>query len=69
MFVSDSDLFLEFQTRNRHTDVENRLADTAGEGEGGMNRESVTDTCTLLRVKQTASRKLLYTQRVQPGAL
>ena len=57
------------QGGDRGTDVKDGLTDTAGEGEGGMNRESVTDTCTLLRVKQTASRKLLYTQRVQPGAL
>ena len=52
MFVSDSDLFLEFQTRNRHTDVENRLADTAGEGEGGMNEERSPDINTLPCIKQ-----------------
>ena len=31
--------------------VENRLVDTASEGEGGMNWESSADKCTLSRVK------------------
>ena len=32
--------------------MENRLADTAGEGEGGMNGESSLETFTLSYVKQ-----------------
>ena len=42
---------------NRDTDVESRLVDTAGEGEGGMCRESGTDVCTLPGVKWTAGGK------------
>ena len=37
------------QGRNRDTD--NRLADTVGEGEGGMNGESSMETYTLPYVK------------------
>ena len=34
------------QERNEDTDVENRLMDTAGDGESGMNRESTIDIYT-----------------------
>ena len=34
-------------SRNRDTNIENRLADTVGEGEGGMNWESSIKTYTL----------------------
>ena len=44
------------QGRNRDTDIEN----TVGEGEGGMNWESSTETYTLPYVKQIASGKLQY---------
>jgi len=37
---------------SRDTDVENRLADTVGEGEGGMNGENSMETFTLSYVKQ-----------------
>ena len=40
--------------------VENRLVDTAGKGEGVMNWENSFDTYTRSRVKQIASGKLLY---------
>ena len=42
MCVSSSDLPLEFQTRNRDTDVENRLTDTAGteEAQPGAPRQA-----------------------------
>ena len=53
------------QGRNRDSDIENRLPDTAGEGEGGMNGESCIEIQTLgFRggslpcVKQRADRKL-----------
>ena len=39
------------QGRNRDTDIENRLVDTAGEGEGGMNWESSIEIYALPCVK------------------
>ena len=39
---------------------ESRPVDTAGEGEGGMNRESNSETQTLPYVTYIASRSLLY---------
>ena len=43
------------QNRKRDTDVQNRLLDSVGEGEGGMFRENIIETCMLSRVKQTTS--------------
>ena len=43
------------QNRKRDTDVQNRLLDSVGEGEGGMFQESNIETCTLSRVKQITS--------------
>ena len=43
------------QNRKRDTDVQNRLLDSEGEGEGGMFRENSIETCILSRVKQTTS--------------
>ena len=43
------------QNRKRDTDVQNRLLDSVGEGEGGMFRENSIKTCILSRVKQTTS--------------
>ena len=43
------------QNRKRDTDVQNRLWDSAGEGEGGMFRENSIETSTLSRVKQITS--------------
>ena len=40
------------QNRKRDTDVQNRLLDSVGEGEGGMFRENSIETSTLSRVKQ-----------------
>ena len=37
------------------TDVQNRLWDSVGEGEGGMFRENSIETCILSRVKQITS--------------
>ena len=39
------------QNRKRDTDVQNRLLDSVGEGEGGMFRENSIETCILSRVK------------------
>ena len=43
------------QNRKRDTDVQNRLLDSVGEGEGGKFRESSIETCILPRVKQITS--------------
>ena len=43
------------QNRKRDTDVQNRLLDSVGEGEGGMFRENSIEACLLSRVKQTTS--------------
>ena len=40
------------QNRKRDTDVQNRILDSVGEGEGGMLRENSIKTCILSRVKQ-----------------
>ena len=42
-------------TRKRDTDVQNRLLDSVGEGEGGVFRENSIETCILSRVKQIPS--------------
>ena len=42
------------QNRKRDTDVQNRLLDSVGEGEGGMFQENF-ETCILSRVKQITS--------------
>ena len=39
----------------KETDVQNRLLDSVGEGEGGMFRENSIETCILFRVKQIIS--------------
>ena len=43
------------QNRKRDTDVQNRLLDSVGEGEGGMFRENSIETSVLSRVKQITS--------------
>ena len=43
------------QNRKRDTDIQNRLLDSVGEGEGGMFRENSIETCVLFRVKQITS--------------
>ena len=43
------------QNRKRDTDVQNRLLDSVGEGEGGMFRENNIKTCILSMVKQLTS--------------
>ena len=42
------------QNRKRDTDVQNRLLDSVGEGEGGMFQENSMETCILSRVKITS---------------
>ena len=43
------------QNRKRDTDVQNRLLDSVGEGEGGMFRENSIETCILSMVKEITS--------------
>ena len=43
------------QNRKRDTDVQNRILDSVGEGEGGMLRENSIKTCILSMVKQITS--------------
>ena len=43
------------QNRKRDTDVQKRILDSVGEGEGGMFRENSIETCILSRVKQITS--------------
>ena len=43
------------QNRKRDTDVQNRLLDSVGEGEGGMFGENSIETCVLSMVKQITS--------------
>ena len=43
------------QNRKRDTDVQNRLLDSVGEGEGGMSRENSIETSLLSKVKQITS--------------
>ena len=43
------------QNRKRDTDVQNRLLDSVGAGEGGMFQENIIETCILSRVKQITS--------------
>ena len=48
------------QNRKRDTDVQNRLLDSVGKGEGGMFRENSIETCILSRVKQITSPGWVY---------
>ena len=48
------------QNRKRDTDVQNRLLDSVGEGEGGMFRENSIETCILSSVKQITSPGWMY---------
>ena len=41
--------------RKRDTDIQNRLLDSVGEGEGGMFWENSIETCILSMVKQITS--------------
>ena len=43
------------QNRKRDTDVQNRLWDSVGKGEGGMFRENSIETSILSRMKQITS--------------
>ena len=51
-----------FQSRNRGTDVENKLTDTKQGRGSGMNWEIETDIYTLLCIKQITNENLLYSK-------
>ena len=53
------------QERKRGTDVQNRLLDSVGEGEGGMFREDSIETCILSRVKQITSPSWMHETSAQ----
>ena len=53
------------QNRKRDTDVQNRLLDLVGEGEGGMFRENSIETSILSRVKQITSPGCMHETSVQ----
>ena len=57
------------QNRKRDTDVQNRLLDSVGEGEGGMFRENSIKTCILSRVKQITSPGWMHETSARGGAL
>ena len=57
------------QNRKRDTDVQNRLLDSVGEGEGGMFWENRIKTCILSRVKQITSPGWCMRQVLGAGAL
>ena len=57
------------QGESRDADIENRLVDRVGEGEGGMNWESSIEAYTLLYVKQRAGWSCSITQVAQLSAL
>ena len=43
------------QNRKRDIDIQNRILESVGEGEGAMFRENSIETCILSRVKQITS--------------
>ena len=57
------------QNRKRDTDIQNRLLDSLGEGEGGMFRENSIETCILSMVKEITAQIGYMRQVLQPGAL
>ena len=57
------------QNRKRDMNVQNRLLDSVGEGEGGMFQENSIETCTLSRVKQITSPGWMHETSAQAGAL
>ena len=54
------------QNRKRDTDVQNRLLDSVGEGEGGMFRENSIETRILSIVKQITSPGWLHETSPRP---
>ena len=57
------------QNRKRDTDVQNRLLDSVGEGEGGMFPENSIETCILSIVNRSPAQVGCMRQVLGPGAL
>ena len=57
------------QNRKRDTDVQNRLLDSMGEGEGGMFQKNSIETCILSVVKQITSPGWMHETVLGPVAL
>ena len=53
------------QNRKRDTDVQNRILDSVGEGEGGMFRDNSIETRMLSRVKQITSPGWMHETRAR----
>ena len=53
------------KTEKRDTDVQNKLLDSVGGGEGGMFQEKSIETCILSRVKQITSPGWMHETSVQ----
>ena len=53
------------KNRKRDTNVQNRLLDSVGEGEGGMFRENSIETSMLSRVKEITSPSWMHEMGVQ----
>ena len=53
------------QNRKRDTDVQNRILDSVGEGEGRIFRENSIKTCILSRVKQFTSPSWMHETSTQ----
>ena len=56
------------QNRKRDTDIQNRILESVGEGEGGMFQENSVKTCLLSRVRSPAQVGC-KSQVLGPGAL
>ena len=54
------------QNRKRDTDVQNRILDSVGEGEGGMFRENSIETCILSSVKQITGPGWMHETSARP---
>ena len=54
------------QNRKRDTDVQNRLLDSVGEGEGGMFQENSIKTCILSRMEQISSPGWMHETGARP---
>ena len=54
------------QNRKRDTDVQNRILDSVGEGEGGLFQENSIETCILSRVKQITSPGWMHETSARP---
>ena len=53
------------QQRKRDTDVQNRILDSVGIGEGGLFQENSIETCILSSVKQITSPGLMHETSAQ----